>query len=123
MNLVGVLFEAGLIYLILISLSRVFMAGPSVMLIHFNTPDWLYLLIGFFIFLLIPLLAIDPYFILKRFGHVVSRKNLMISLVIFAVSVPVSIIMIDIFDRPGWDNAIHTINTFNTGVYSRGSAQ
>ncbi|MBL4755467.1 MAG: hypothetical protein JKY52_17960 [Flavobacteriales bacterium] len=40
-----------------------------------------------------------------------SLKKLLVSLLIFAASVPISIFLLGMLDHPGSDNAIHTIKS------------
>lgn len=103
----GLLMYLGLVT----SLTFIFAGGPFGFWLLIETSEWEQNFYRFLIFLLIPLIPIGAYLLLKA-----VRRNPPIKFLAFAVlglicSIPISVLLLEVFDHKGGADIIHTIKS------------
>jgi hypothetical protein len=79
-NLAGIIYSILLYYGLGISLTYLFLGGPSGLLLFVQTPKWMYYLFQYSIFFLIPFIPIGTYLLMKIFRIHPSLKFLILRL-------------------------------------------
>jgi len=110
-NLTAILFGILLYFGLAISLTYLFNTGPSAFLMEMQTPEWKSTLYRYSIFILIPLIPIVTYFILRIFRIRKSLKNLLYGIIGVIVSVPISVILLELLNHKGGQDYIHLVKS------------
>jgi hypothetical protein len=110
LNLVALAYGVFMYFILLYSLSYFFVTGPSNMLLRLESP-WIYYLLTFSVFLVVPLLPLGARLILRAFRLRVKSRYCLYSIVGMIVSVPLACILLWMVNHKGGDDLIHTIKS------------
>lgn len=111
LNLTAVLFGILVYFGLGISLTYMFNGGPSAFIMEMHTSEWQSTFIAFSHFILIPLIPIGIYFILRLFKIRRPWKSLLNGIIGIIISIPVSIILLELLNHKGEQDFIHSIKS------------
>lgn len=103
----GLLMYVGLVT----SLTVNFAGGPFGFLMLIKTSEWEQNFYRFLIFLLIPMMPIGAYLLLKAFQRNPPIKFLAFAVLGITASIPISVLLLKVFDHKGGADLIHTIKS------------
>ena len=98
-------------YLLQYSSQLYYLNGPSMLMLIGNGSKWQAFLVHYAIFLAIPLLPIGMYTLLKIFQLGINLKHMMLAVLGMFITIPVSLLLLDVLDHKGGTDFIHTIKS------------
>ncbi len=111
MNVVAIIYGILIYYGLATSLTYNFAGGPSGFLLVMQTPEWQLNLIRFSILFIVPFIPMGTFLILKLFRQEPKLKLLMIAIVGIVLSIPLSVLMLEIINHKGGHDLIHSIKS------------
>lgn len=111
LNVLAIIYGVLIYYGLGTSLTYNFTGGPSGFLLVMQTSKWKLNLIRFSIFFIIPFIPVGTYLILKIFSKKPKLKYLMLSIVGITISIPLSVLILELLRHKGGQDIIHSIKS------------
>ncbi|WP_157491235.1 hypothetical protein [Flammeovirga sp. SJP92] len=110
-NSISLIYGLIIYYVLETSLYYNFASGPLGFLLVMEIPEWKLNLIRFSLLLIIPFIPLGAFLILKLFRLEPNRKFLIISIISIVISIPLSVLMLEISNHKGGHDLIHSIKS------------
>jgi len=110
-NVIAIIYGVLIYYGLATSLTYNFAGGPSGFLLVMQTPEWQLNLIRFSILFIVPFIPVGTFLILKLFRQEPKFKFLMLAIVGVVLSIPLSVLMLEIINHKGGQDLIHSIKS------------
>ncbi|MBX7227474.1 MAG: hypothetical protein K1X55_15675 [Chitinophagales bacterium] len=111
LNIAPIIFGVIIYLLLKLWLVYRYSSGMTGLLMEVLSPRWKLILIRYSIFIIIPLIPIGTFFILKMFKIKIPLKTLVISIICFIISIPLSIALLELVNHKGGSDFIHAIKS------------
>ena len=110
-NVLGIIYGILIYYSLMISLTYLFVGGARGFILVMETPEWQLNIMRYSIFFILPFIPIGAYLVLKIFRSNPTIKYLVFAILGIVVSIPISLLLLEIVDHKGGHDLINTIKS------------
>lgn len=110
-NVVSIVFAILILWALHVSVIYLFASGPSGFLLELQTPEWQSKLYRYSVFVTIPFISIGTYLIIRLFKLPTSWKHLLIGSIGIIVSIPLSVLILEITSHKGGTDIVHIVKS------------